>query len=221
MIFATIILLIFVGLLYVVIKEHLSLEKQFKMRAKERMFEQQKRASQQQKRGTWKKVDQERITAELNQLRASIIEDWNSAVFADKISTDTPGTVIYRKENGDVITVRGNVIEVKSSTQRCSYTVGALHRYGFVVILNRMIEIINAGNLEYREDEYQPNVCGSKKKTSDNPKRDLYETLMETIRLRKVSLQGMSYSDENRPALENELRVAERKANKMKLEYNL
>ncbi len=166
------------------------------------------------------KSNQEKIIDELNQLKNSLVEDWNSSIFSDKIST-APGTVVYRKENGDVITMHQNDIEVRTSTERCVYTVGSYERHAFVSIFNRMIQIINAGNAGQRDIENETHIPSPKRKTSDNPKRDLYENLLENIRLRKDSLNKLPKFDENRRCLENELRVAEMKANRLKMEYNL
>lgn len=164
--------------------------------------------------------EQKRIEKDLDDLKDSVIEDWKNARYNDKIKTPMRNgvvCVIYYFENGDIIDFEGKTLKfTKPNGYEAIYTMGLLHRTGWVQLFNLLV---NKGGRrpsnKQRKSNSRYTSSGSKKK-SDNPTRDKYDKLIDTITLREKQLKDM---DENHPdyrSMKNELETSKRLAKKMK-----
>lgn len=166
-------------------------------------------------------AEHERLKRELNDLIDSIIADWNISIYSDKVETPGTDTIKYRFENGNTILLKGRTLVYTTSTRRIEYTLGLIYKSRVVGVFNRIVEIINEGKTARRQKSYGGKTYTSptsSNASSSNPRQIRYDTIMETIKLIKEKLSKMSGSDPERPALENELNVAERKAREIKME---
>lgn len=175
---------------------------------------------------TEKEKKRKEIDKEINDLISSITKDWNASIYADKVKTPGNGHVTYRFENGDHILFTGKTLIYTTSKHKMQFTLGIMYQSVFRKFFNRIVEIINSGKTSTRSSysKSYSNYSGGqvpppqnpKPSSSLDPKTRRYEVLMETIRLRKENLDKMSKNDPEREALENELKVAEKKAAEMK-----
>lgn len=216
------ILLIASPFAYFILKyEGMKLEKR---QAREKHEQEEREKEERQER------ERKNIETEINDLADSIIADWNNSIYADKVETPGTQTVTYKFENGNTVFLQGNTLIYTTSTRKITYTIGLIYKSRFTTIFNRIVEIINSGQTAKRSKSYS---YSSSSKYSDGGKtysapsnktapvssrQKRYDTIMETIKLRKEGLAKMSKNDPSRPALENELKAAEKKAAEIKME---
>ena len=175
--------------------------------------------------------EQERISKDLDDLYDNILEDFKSARYHDKMSTPTNSRgdvyVIYNFENGYRVKMEGDRLEYGNVT----YTLGAVSRVRFVRLFNAITEAEKTyrpggsktwGSSNSNTGSGSKNTGSSSYKSepkSSDPKRNLYDSLVSTIKQRESQLAKMSKTDPDRKALENELNVAKTKRDSMKIKY--
>lgn len=204
-----VILLLTIGIIggcYVYTQDKKSREKAAAERQKQRDYERERFKFQRDE-----ELQQEAIKRELESLIEYMLRDWNSAIYADKVETPGDGVFTYEFENGDFLWYQRGTLRWK----RGEYTLGLSYRARFSAIFNRLVEIINKGNTDTRGKRRTYSTTSGTKKADNSPNRK-YQTLMETIRLRKEGLAKMKKSDPDYTSLLNELRAAERVAASMK-----
>lgn len=108
----------------------------------------------------------------------------------------------------------------KFSYKGATYTTSSSLWSKFVQILNSAMSS-DKGKAHRGSSENSRQKKSSQKTSqkSTDPKRARYDTIMDTIKLRKAQLLKMSKTDSNREALINELESAQRMADKLKREY--
>ena len=172
-----------------------------------------------------KEQDQLRIKRELDKLYQDIINDYKNNKYWDKYKThaDAYGKVykvVYTFENGKTVKLVGNELTYNGMI----YTIGLLYKSKFVTLFNTINDDMSTSAKNRpngsRDGHGYKSYAGKKKRNRyANPKRGLYETLMETIAQREEQLKNMSQNDPDRASLENELNVAKRQAEKIKEKY--
>lgn len=167
---------------------------------------------------------QKELTEEITRIIDSILEDFNRAPYNDKISgyrnRNNEYCIKYRFENGDIIDINNidsRTFKFETKKQSVIYTLGILLFNRLVTIINNISKRQRTRPGGYKNNDYYSGE-GTKSKSSD-PKRDRYETLLKTIKLREEQLKKLSKDDEQRVALENELNAVKRMAKKLKDEY--
>lgn len=185
-------------------------------REKKRVKEQRQRDTDREefRAREYAKQNQDLLAREIEALVDALIRDWNSAIYSDKIRTLEDQIVTYRFENGDTIWYRQGVLKYDTRTKYVEYTIGYTYRIRFTATFNRMVEIINAGNVGRRSSRRAYSTTSSTK-MQDTPNRK-YNVLMETIRLRKEGLAKIPKTHPDYTSLLNELRAAERVAASIK-----
>lgn len=150
-----------------------------------------------------------KIRKELEDLHDSIIKDWNATIFSDKVQA-VNNQATYRMENGIRITLNQNrTIRLETHAGIWTYTVSSDIWSKFVTTINRIVEIINAGNTATRT--VNTKAWTRRKVATEHPKKRIYEVLLENLNLRKAKLSQMTKDDPERHPLEIELIVVERK----------
>lgn len=155
---------------------------------------------------------QERLKNELDELWDSMMKDFYSNPYSDKIETKTEKgsvRVFYTFENGKKLEMWENELTFGNIV----YTLGLIYRNKFVTLINKMI-----GDMKNRPG-YKSSYSSSSNKYSNHPKGSLYQSLKDTIKQREDQLKKMDKNDPERPSLQNELDVAKRKLQDMKDKY--
>ena len=170
---------------------------------------------------------QEEIKRDLENLYNSIIRDFYSSPYRDKIRTEThKGTikVYYTFEDGRSFEMWENELTYGNTV----YTLGLIHRNKFITLINKII-----GDMKNRPGGSKSHNTNSNKgshntgsnrgtkanKYSNHPKGALYQTLKDTIEQRELQLKKMSKNDPERVSLQNELDTAKRKLDALKDKY--
>jgi hypothetical protein len=177
------------------------------------------------------KERQEQIERELNTIYNSLISDFQSAPYSDKIKTPTvngQNAFHYTFENGKVIKVEDNRIYWDSSI----YTIGVNNRRRFILLANEMIKKgkvrpTKSSSGYDRYNSYSKSSSGkgsssssqssSSTKWKDHPKGAMYQSLKDTVKLREEQLKKATGSD--RDALQNELNAAKKMLNNLRVKY--
>ena len=220
-----------------------------KKRAEAREKAEKDRKEQQDRYNAWRKQAderelQEKIERELNTLYRSIISDFTSARYSDKISTPQRNgktAFYYTFENGKVIrmykSATDNRYQLESETH--IYTLGSIWSGKFIDLANEMIKKGTSrpasGRSGYdRYDSYggsrssgssgssgssqQQRKANTPPKWKDHPKGAMYQNLKDTVKLREEQLKRASGSD--REALQNELNAAKRMLDNLNKKYS-
>lgn len=209
------------------------LKKQAEKRAKDREIADRLRREQQARADVRREKErQERIESELNTIYKSMISDFQSAPYSDKIKTPTVNgdtAFHYTFENSKIIRLEGNKIYWDNSI----YTIGVNNRSKFVRLGNEMIKKgrvrpgSKSGYDRYNSyggsrssgsssnSSQQSSTSSSKWK--DHPKGPMYQNLKDTVKLREEQLKNATGSD--REALQNELNAAKKMLNNLRVKY--
>ena len=218
------------------------LKRQADERQKSRERQEQARRDQQAREDVRRKQEQQdQIERELNTLYKSIISDFSSNPYEDKIATpkiNGQNACNYRFENGKII----KFYKKANDSRHClewedsTYTLGSVWTSKFISLINEMIDKGRTRPQKSGYDRYDSyNKSGSssssgykssgtssgpkKDNTTGHPKGNLYNTLKQTIKQREEQLSKMSKQDPSRTALENELANAKSKVADMKSKY--
>jgi hypothetical protein len=222
-----------------------------KKRAEAREKAEKERKEQQDRYKAWRKQadereQQEKIERDLNTLYRSIISDFTSARYSDKISTPQRNgktAFYYTFENGKVIrmykSATDNRYQLESETH--IYTLGSIWSGKFIDLANEMIKKgtirPTSGRSGYdRYDSYggsrsssgssgssgsssgQRKADNTPPKWRDHPKGGMYQTLKDTVKLREEQLKKATGTDKE--ALQNELNAAKRMLDNLNKKYN-
>jgi hypothetical protein len=220
-----------------------------KKRAEAREKAEKERKEQQDRYNAWRKEadereQQEKIERDLNTLYRSIISDFTSARYSDKISTPQRNgktAFYYTFENGKVIRMyknsTDNRYQLESETH--IYTLGSIWSGKFIDLANEMIKKGTSrpasGRSGYdRYDSYgkgsssgssgrssgssQQRSSSTPPKWRDHPKGAMYQNLKDTVKLREEQLKRASGSDKE--ALQNELNAAKRMLDNLNKKYS-
>ena len=218
-----------------------------KKRAEARERAEKERKEQQDRYNAWRKQadekeEQDRIERDLNTLYRSIITDFSSARYSDKISTPQRNgktAFYYTFENGKVMrmykSATDNRYQLESETH--IYTLGAIWSEKFIRLANEMIDKGGARPRRSGYDRYDSygsksgssgssgRSSGSSQRSSstppkwrDHPKGAMYQNLKDTVKLREEQLKRSSGSDKE--ALQNELNAAKRMLDNLNKKYS-
>ena len=224
-----------------------------KKRAEAREKAEKERKEQEDRYKAWRKQadekeTQDRIERELNTLYRSIISDFTSARYSDKISTPQRNgktAFYYTFENGKVIrmykSASDNRYQLESETH--IYTLGSIWSGKFIDLANEMIKKggsrptsgrsgydrydsygkgSSSGSSGYRQSSGsssgQRKADNTPPKWRDHPKGGMYQTLKDTVKLREEQLKKATGTDKE--ALQNELNAAKRMLDNLNKKYN-
>lgn len=219
-----------------------------KKRAEAREKAEKERKEQQDRYNAWRKQadekeEQDRIERDLNTLYRSIITDFSSARYSDKISTPQRNgktAFYYTFENGKVMrmykSATDNRYQLESETH--IYTLGAIWSEKFIRLANEMIDKGGARPRRSGYDRYdsygsksgssgssgrssgssQQRSSSTPPKWRDHPKGAMYQNLKDTVKLREEQLKRSSGSDKE--ALQNELNAAKRMLDNLNKKYS-
>lgn len=178
------------------------------------------------------------LERKLRSLIKRLITDSISAPYDDKITSyhnaKREFCIKYKFENNDIV----DIFDINGKRFKFSDN-DYIHTYTLTTELwNLLVQAINAAQNRARtrpssrsnaNDRHYGYSGGSKSsdsgkssassKNTSNPKWSKYKSILDTIDLRKSQLAKMPKSSPDRPALENELKAAERMAKRMKDEY--
>jgi len=175
-----------------------------------------------------KEREHKKVELELLTLFKRITDDFNLHKYRDKFSTPMDNgetTFHYNFEGGDSVILNGNKIIYNFGSQRITYTVGLAFKNKFIILANQIINCKffdkRTGQKSQRNNSEDPINRKSKPthKYSHHPKGNLYQTLRDTVELRRSQLEKLSKSDPNREFLQNELLSAEKKLKKIQSDY--
>lgn len=168
-----------------------------------------------------KKSEKQKIKSELEELYNKLQSDFFSAPYNDKIETPREGGKVcfkYRFENGHTFKICGDKVQYTDDKYIRTYTISLIFRAKFVNLCNLI-----SSNSRTRPSSGSSSSGGYKsggsKRKYDDPNKDRYEKLKDTIRLREEQLKKMSNSDPDRKPLENELDNYKRALKRMKDKY--
>lgn len=170
--------------------------------------------------------EQRRIERELEDLINKFQNDGRSYPYNDKFEAKNGGKKFeYKFEDGchleiDLLDSGAKLVFI-DKTHKHTYTVGLKYRNRFVdvckFIINNSKNRPESNQRSYTRNEWKERE--KKSQTSGDPKKDRYNSLKETVRLRKEQLSKMSKSDSEYQVLKNELDAAERALNAFKNKY--
>lgn len=211
------------------------LKRQFDQREKDRKKADDIRREQQARADVRREKErQEQIERELDTIYNSLISDFQSAPYSDKIKTPTvngQNAFHYTFENGKIIKVEDNKIYWDSSV----YTIGSNNRRRFILLANEMIKKgrvrpTKSSSGYDRYNSYSKSSSSGKSSSSssssqgsnsskwkDHPKGAMYQSLKDTVKLREEQLKKATGSD--REALQNELNAAKKMLNNLRVKY--
>lgn len=227
-------------------KKKSELKRQADERQKAREKQDQIRREQQAREDVRRKQEQQdQIEREINTLYRSIISDFTSNRYSDKITTPQRNgktAFYYTFENGKVIRMYKNANDNRYCLEWEShiYTLGVIWSGKFIDLANEMIKKgtsrPTSGRSGYdRYDSYgsKSGSSGSSGRSSgssgqrasstppkwkDHPKGTMYQNLKDTVKLREEQLKRSSGSD--REALQNELNAAKRMLDNLNKKYS-
>jgi len=211
-----------------------------KERARQAMYDEWKKEAK-------KKAEQDQIERELNTLYQSIITDFSTNRYSDKITTPQRNgktACYYTFENGKVMKVYKSPTDNRYCLEWEStiYTLGLIWSGKFIDLFNEMIKKGSPRPKRSGYDRYDSYGKGSSQssgssgykqsssssgqrkndntppKWKDHPKGVMYQNLKDTVKLREEQLKRATGSD--RTALENELNAAKRMLDNLNKKYN-
>jgi hypothetical protein len=224
------------------------LSEEAKKRADAREKSERERKEQQDRYNAWRKQadekeKQDQIERELNTLYRSIITDFSSARYSDKITTPQRNgktAFYYTFENGKVMRMYKNATDNRYQLEweGSVYTLGLIWSGKFIDLANEMIgkgksRPTSSRSGYDRYDSYGKSSSGSSGKSSgssgqrasstppkwrDHPKGATYQNLKDTVKLREEQLKRASGSDKE--ALQNELNAAKRMLDNLNKKYS-
>ena len=225
-----------------------------KVDADRKLKQQQQRAEankreQQAREDSWKKQadakeKQDQIEREINTLYRSMISDFSSARYSDKITTPQRNgktAFYYTFENGKIMRMykKANDNRYCLEWEGHIYTLGLVWTGKFINLANEMTDKGGARPRRSGYDRYDSygsksssgssgssgRSSGSSQRTSstppkwkDHPKGTMYQNLKDTVKLREEQLKRSSGSD--REALQNELNAAKRMLDNLNKKYS-
>jgi hypothetical protein len=225
-----------------------------KVDADRKLKQQQQRAEankreQQAREDSWKKQadakeKQDQIEREINTLYRSMISDFSSARYSDKITTPQRNgktAFYYTFENGKIMRMYKNTNDNRYCLEWEThiYTLGLVWTGKFINLANEMTDKGGARPRRSGYDRYDSygsksssgssgssgRSSGSSQRTSstppkwkDHPKGTMYQNLKDTVKLREEQLKRSSGSD--REALQNELNAAKRMLDNLNKKYS-
>ena len=213
-----------------------------KKRVEEREKAEKEKKEQQDKYNAWRKQadEKDRIERDLNTLYRSIITDFSSNRYSDKISTPQRNgktAFYYTFENGKVMRMYKNATDNRYCLEweGSVYTLGVIWSGKFIDLANEMIDKggrrPTSGRSGYdRYDSYGGGSSGSSgssqqqrkantpPKWANHPKGAMYQNLKDTVKLREEQLKRASVSD--RESLQNELNAAKRMLDNLNKKYS-
>lgn len=225
-----------------------------KVEADRKLKQQQQRAEankreQQAREDSWKKQadakeKQDQIEREINTLYRSMISDFSSARYSDKITTPQRNgktAFYYTFENGKIMRMykKANDNRYCLEWEGHIYTLGLVWTGKFINLANEMTDKGGARPRRSGYDRYDSygsksssgssgssgRSSGSSQRTSstppkwkDHPKGTMYQNLKDTVKLREEQLKRSSGSD--REALQNELNAAKRMLDNLNKKYS-
>ena len=226
-------------------------ERQDKLKAErlKKQAEEEKERARQAMYDEWKKQakkqnEQQQIEREINTLYQSIISDFSSNRYLDKIETPQRNgktACYYTFENRKVIRMYKNATDNRFCLEWEStiYTLGTVWTGKFIDLFNEMIKKGGSRPKKSGYDRYdsygkgsssgssgykQSSSSGQRKadntppKWRDHPKGGMYQTLKDTVKLREEQLKKATGSDKE--ALQNELTAAKRMLDNLNKKYN-
>lgn len=222
------------------------LKRQADERQKSREKQDQIRREQQAREDVRRKQEQQdQIEREINTLYRSIISDFNTSRYSDKITTPQRNgktAFYYTFENGKVMRMYKNANDNRYCLEWEShiYTLGVIWSGKFIDLANEMIKKggsrPTSGRSGYdRYDSYgsKSGSSGSSGRSSgssgqrasstppkwtSHPKGTMYQTLKDTVKLREEQLKKATGSDKE--ALQNELNAAKRMLDNLNKKYS-
>lgn len=165
-----------------------------------------------------KEQEQERIKKDLDNLHDRVISDFKSAPYQDKVNTPTINGKVcfeYTFEDGSKLTLNGD----KLTYGKLEWTLGIIYRNKFVSLANALLESELWKSRRQRPSGQKRTYTSSSNPKSTHPKWSLYQNLKQTVQRREEQLKKMAKNDPERPALENEYRVAKNTLDKLKNQY--
>ena len=220
------------------------LKRQAEKRERDRQIQEELRREQQAREDVRKKQEQQaNIEKELNKLYYSIISDFSSARYLDKIITpqingknafhyifeDGRYMKMYSGKKSAIIHgVTYNKYELE--WENSLYTLGLNWSGKFIDLANEMIKKAGTRPRSSSRQQQQQSYSGSQQqqqqrkanntppKWRDHPKGGMYQTLKDTVKLREDQLKKATGSDKE--ALQNELNAAKRMLDNLNKKYN-
>lgn len=187
----------------------------------DKWIEDRKRKEREKER---ERIEQDRLRKIIDDLYNALFDDFKKSPYSDKIKWVTIKATIritYRFENNKVFQMQDEWIDYDGD----SYNLGIVSRNKFTRLMNDMIKFSRKRPTEQssNNNNNNNNRTNYKSKSSnpyaDHPKGGIYQTLKDTIKLRKEQLSKLSKDDPERRVLENELSAAERAFNNLKKKY--
>jgi hypothetical protein len=231
------------------------LEKEKQDKLKEERLKKQAEAEKEQarqamydewKREAKKKGEQDQIERELNTLYQSMISDFSTNRYSDKISTPQRNgktACYYTFENGKILKIYKNTTDARFCVEweTTIYTIGLEWTNKFIGLCNEMIKKGGPRPKRSGYDRYdsygkgssqssgssgykQSSSSGQRKtdntppKWKDHAKGGMYQTLKDTVKLREEQLKKATGTDKE--ALQNELNAAKRMLDNLNKKYN-
>ena len=219
-----------------------------KKRAEAREKVEREKKEQQDRYNAWRKQadekeKQDQIERELNTLYRSIITDFSSNRYSDKITTPQRNgktALYYTFENGKIMRMykKANDNRYCLEWEDHIYTLGLIWSGKFIDLANEMIGKGGARPRRSGYDRYdsygsksgssgssgrssgssQQRSSSTPPKWRDHPKGAMYQNLKDTVKLREEQLKRSSGSD--REALQNELNAAKRMLDNLNKKYS-
>jgi len=149
------------------------------------------------------------IIIEIYVILDRLADDWSENKYKDKLDTTNNDTaILYKFEDGKTVEVSDGYLIYNNLKEVKKFTFG---RDVCEAILTNFSTIA---------DQIKNGKAKERKRSFNHTKKDTYNTLLETIEIRKTQLSKMDFDDPDRKMLENELEVVNEKATSMKLKYN-
>ena len=191
------------------------------------------------------KRKQDRIEAEINTLYRSMISDFSSARYSDKITTPQRNgktAFYYTFENGKIMRMYKNANDNRYCLEWEGhiYTLGLVWSGKFINLANEMTDkggtrprrsgydrydsygskssSGSSGSSSGRSSGSSQRASSTPPKWKDHPKGTMYQNLKDTVKLREEQLKRSSGSD--RDALQNELNAAKRMLDNLNKKYS-
>lgn len=169
-------------------------------------------------------MKQKQIDREVEDIYLKLQKDSRSYPYLDKVESQNR-VFTYKFEDGEslVLDDRGDNISLiyTNKIHSITYSLGNLDRRRFIDLCNN---IINNSRMRPGGPKDTGASNGYKqqskaKTTADDPKRDRYESLKNTVNLRREQLSKMKKTDPEYNVLKNELEAAENALNSLKSKY--
>lgn len=170
-----------------------------------------------------REINRENQERKINKILSDISYDWYKNNDEGKVKTIgyTTITFKYTMDDGTKYTFRNNILIVETYESKVTWTLGLLYKSNFIKLFNRIVDDINKGRSKSKRSSSSSYKNTGSSKSSNHPKKGLYDSLMNTILQREQQLKNMKKNDPNRISMENELKVAKNKAENIKTKYQL